>query len=1093
MKNMFNDFYKSLIISVVFLCAFAAQAQFSISPTPSSGQIDLTSQSTQTINLVNSGSSNQVMNLSLAPITDNLNGFSLLTNRCLGKTLKKNQSCYFIISFNKASLSSGSRQVQLKNGSDNLVILSGSNNISLSPPSFSSSVMSLDFGTLRDYFRSSSPKSIVITNNGQQKGTPIIEVPNGISIVLNRCSNGVEGGKSCAVSFTFKNSQSIIPQSAQNYIGDILIKKSIDDMSPVAINILALLSNFCPSGNEFSHLLNSCVDVKPQLSDFASTMLPPTGVANQNAGFFNATTNGGMDISFFAKDPKGGSLTYVVESGDSLGTLSVVNHMPQSGNPVSYPTSISEYFSYPNVSFLTTNFPYFRLFKPYDVSAGLKHWYVKVTATSSASGFSNSIVFHGQYENDVKMPYGSLEISANNSQTNRKILSPTVSSNSGASSISSYRDIAYISPSQNSLSFKISIDDDLSPNAYGDPNSLKVLLIISEANTSTGIALQNSKLLAAYEYDYATQTFARKNTLNEPQYMNCNIHSSGDYVLCTWSKPNLANELHGKVIQVRSRIMDSSLFVSRAFFHNYLVLNNISGTSCAASADPVAAPFHGIKVVDLNNDGKIAHTDVFMQICTAEQLRSISYNALTSPIGLSRRFANYRLENDIDMAPYYSGGGYKFYIREIQSIFDGNNHKISNFIIDVNDSTKNNSGVVTNESTIGPNLPVGAGTYSGTGSQGQLGFIGRLIGAHISNLTLENIKVLGNGWTTVGPFGMSYSFSGVSPNGRLDIGTITLTDNSSAISYNMMKNVKVISSGVDGDNRPLSRIKGSSGIGGLTGSVTGDSLNNLITNSGYSLNKVVVDGVSLDTDNFFTQGAVTVGGIVGGSRKMQLSEASINNVSLKDLSGTSGVFFGGISGYDHYSTISNSYVYEMSGQSNSGLTVGGIAGVLEAIQVQSPLTYYPTKTNIFNVWAAFDFNSTLWNLNGASVNVGRLVGGMRNVDLSNSFAVGELNIASFLPSSTNFYAGLITSYIDINAPYSLSAVESEPSAGAPYQCGSVNTLCDAQLVTPPTYFDGYFWTMGPAGSPVTQGWDFSNIWRNPTMSESQEFQRLQHY
>jgi len=425
---------KFAILAVITLSS-QAFAQLSISPTPSSGQIELNTQPTQSITLVNSGSSDQVMSLSLASITDNTNGFSITVNRCEGKTLKKNQSCYFMVSFNKNSLAPNSnRSVQVKNGSSNLVVLYGSNSVVLNAASYSASLSSLNFGSLLDNTRSSSPQSIIITNNGQLKGTPLIVLPSGVSVTLNRCSAGIEAGKSCQVSFTFKSSSSLVPQSGQNYSGNILIKKDVSDASPVSVSIAANLASYCSTGFEFSALLNSCVDVRPQLTDALINWLNPTAfpaVPNtQTLGIFTSTMNAGLDIYLFKKDPKGGTLTYQVQSGSSLGSLTALTQVDQAGTVSTFPTS-SQYFNFPTLSLFNGGNPYFRLFFPYTATSGTKDIYVKITATSSVSGFSNSIVLHSAYQNDLKFPYGRAEISANNSQTTVRQINPTLVNNNG--------------------------------------------------------------------------------------------------------------------------------------------------------------------------------------------------------------------------------------------------------------------------------------------------------------------------------------------------------------------------------------------------------------------------------------------------------------------------------------------------------------------------------------------------------------------------------------------------------------------------------------------------------------------------------------
>lgn len=1076
-------------------------AQFSISPTPSSGQIELNTLPTQTITLVNTGSSDQVMNISLAPITDNLNGFSISVNRCLGKTLKKNQSCYFIVSFNKNSVApSSNRSVQVKNGSSDLVVLYGSNSVVLNPASYSASLSSLNFGSLLDNTRSSSPQSITITNNGQLKGTPIIEIPNGVSIVLNRCSSGIEAGKSCQVSFTFKSSLSLVPQSGQNYSGNILIKKDISDASPVPVSIAAILSSYCDTGFEFSQLLSSCVDVRPQLTAGRINFLNPTAfpaVPNtQTLGLFTATMNAGMDINLFKKDPKGGTLTYQVQTGPSLGSLTTLTKVDQAGIVTTFPTA-SQYFNYPSNTLFNTGNPYFRLFFPYDSAAGTKHIYIKITATSSVSGFSNSIVLHSAYQNDLKFPYLRSEVSANTSQTTIREITPTLVNNGAGNVVSGYRDIIYINPSQNLIKFKVNVPDTEVVNSYASNNNSKIQIMVSEGNIPASTSLFATKLLAFYEYDSGTEVFSRKNTLDEPQTMNCVLGEDvgeDDGAICTLSKANLANEMAGKVLQLRIRLFSPETLMARELVYSYLVVKNISGTPCASAADPIAAPFHGIKVVDLNGDGKIQATDVYNQICTATQLRSLSYGGLLSPQGFARRFTNNMLEADIDMAPYYSGGGYKFALDGTQGIFNGQNHKISNFIVDVNDNTKNNSTVTTNESTIGANLPVGAGTFSGTGSQSQLGVFRRFTGAGVSNLILENAKVMGNGWTNVGILAGAATGLGVnSPNGRVDLGTLTTDNNSSVNIYNKMTNVHVVSTGVGGDSKPLSRAKGSTNVGGIIGSSSGDSVANVVVVP-YRFENSSVDSVYVDSDQPFTQGGTVLGGFIGSSRGSILNRISAQNIHFRENSGGGGGsgWLGGISGYDTASQMSNIFVNGITvvGHNSYNLTVGGVIGTAESKASFGPDVYYPTKSNISNVFVLLEADNTLWDISGNSLFVGGLFGAFRNGDVSNSVAVGDLNVASMVPNFTGQVgAGRIAAFINDNGPNvsTISNVETFYQAPGPlhmYRCGYPNAVCDSNPeIHDDDYFTGYFNHIGMGYSPAIQSWDFTNIWRGPQGAE----------
>jgi hypothetical protein len=179
---------------LLFLMVFVPSlvfAQLTISPAPVSGNVDLDLASS-TFTFVNTTTTPIVMNLALVPKV----GFSMPTNRCAGKTLNKNQSCYIIISINDSLLSSGVNITTLNQAGSPLFTLQrtkiqGSGSSIFDLPSISMN----DFGnydiTIRNMTPSVKSYSPILSGVDASK----------YSILLNRCQN-VASAKTCKVTLS---------------------------------------------------------------------------------------------------------------------------------------------------------------------------------------------------------------------------------------------------------------------------------------------------------------------------------------------------------------------------------------------------------------------------------------------------------------------------------------------------------------------------------------------------------------------------------------------------------------------------------------------------------------------------------------------------------------------------------------------------------------------------------------------------------------------------------------------------------------------------------------------------------------------------
>lgn len=219
---------KILVFLVSLLFTFPLFAQLSISPL-SSGQVDLDSANSQFIYLSNSGSSPISMNLSLSEV-----GYKIALDRCSGKTLAKNKSCYILVETNLKQLTQINNLASLKNNNIHLV------NLKRTKVVIAESVMFLQTSLIANDFlthdvsvknNSSSSKSFTFSLSG----TDALRY----SILVNRCVN-IPAQGTCSVSLKLK------PQQAGSYsaiLSDALINNSVLISSTITGSTSGVISN----------------------------------------------------------------------------------------------------------------------------------------------------------------------------------------------------------------------------------------------------------------------------------------------------------------------------------------------------------------------------------------------------------------------------------------------------------------------------------------------------------------------------------------------------------------------------------------------------------------------------------------------------------------------------------------------------------------------------------------------------------------------------------------------------------------------------------------------------------------------------------
>lgn len=222
------------MLKYLFLILFSssmALADLTIFPAPSSGEINL-DLSGQTINFSNTSATPVSLSFSLSQASS---AFSISIDRCSGKTLTQNTSCYIVISVNNSLLSSGVNSADLKNNSSTLLTLKKSKILaSGSPALFESTSLSMN-----DF----SARSLVIKNNTLSTQSYSFSLSGSSAskyyIVSNQCQN-IASGKSCSVSLKLK------PQQAGVYsatLSDSLIGNSVS----LSSTITSLTPNVIPS------------------------------------------------------------------------------------------------------------------------------------------------------------------------------------------------------------------------------------------------------------------------------------------------------------------------------------------------------------------------------------------------------------------------------------------------------------------------------------------------------------------------------------------------------------------------------------------------------------------------------------------------------------------------------------------------------------------------------------------------------------------------------------------------------------------------------------------------------------------------------
>lgn len=172
-----------LIIMGILLTGLISQAQLSISPAPSSGDLVLTGSNTY-IYFTNTTSAVQTPTISLG---SNAAGISISSNRCT--TIRAGQSCYVIINFPSYATNSVAYSIPLTNGSTSLATIKF--NPTIAPQSSLFNVNSLQMDDFINH-------SFSITNKTSAAKTyaPVIGGADSsrYSIVLNRCSSVAPGG-----------------------------------------------------------------------------------------------------------------------------------------------------------------------------------------------------------------------------------------------------------------------------------------------------------------------------------------------------------------------------------------------------------------------------------------------------------------------------------------------------------------------------------------------------------------------------------------------------------------------------------------------------------------------------------------------------------------------------------------------------------------------------------------------------------------------------------------------------------------------------------------------------------------------------------
>jgi len=264
-------FMKVLIILLGVLFSQFSLGAINLSPVPQSGIIEATSSST-TVFISNTGSSNEVLSLSLSSTAK----VSIASNRC--STLKPNTSCYVVLSYPNYGTSNADHSTILKNGSSDLATIHYAAKIVETTFSVSASPSSLSFGTLSTWAKS-GVKQINITNTGNGSSTPIITPSSNMSVVVNRCVSSMLPNQSCYILVSLNPENPTINGSIS---GSISIKATVSS-TPIVISSSALLNvppksgGQCPVDNSWNgsncvpnSSLNSCLSIKQSIPSSTS-------------------------------------------------------------------------------------------------------------------------------------------------------------------------------------------------------------------------------------------------------------------------------------------------------------------------------------------------------------------------------------------------------------------------------------------------------------------------------------------------------------------------------------------------------------------------------------------------------------------------------------------------------------------------------------------------------------------------------------------------------------------------------------------------------------------------------------------------------
>lgn len=256
---------KNLILLLILFFSFRSYS-LNISPIPVNNVIDGSGSNYTDIYLSNTANISEVMNLSIS----NQQGFSILINRCQGKILKKNQSCYIRIGTDQSSMSVGTFQISLLNNSVSLVNLS----FTKSPPS---QAESSEFLTTSDSISDFGVRTIKIKNKtlSSKNYLPIFSGVHSskFSILLNRCNNVIPNTV-CSINYQLK------PQLEGSYsvtLTEPQISNTVSINSNIASNTVGVLSPPIASMSVSSTNLNFGV-----LSRYGQS--PPLSVIIQNLG-----------------------------------------------------------------------------------------------------------------------------------------------------------------------------------------------------------------------------------------------------------------------------------------------------------------------------------------------------------------------------------------------------------------------------------------------------------------------------------------------------------------------------------------------------------------------------------------------------------------------------------------------------------------------------------------------------------------------------------------------------------------------------------------------------------------------------------------